>query len=98
MRARGLSYSRLREIFYGYYGGLSFINLILLFIITACSRYGTWVRKDASFATFGLFGVIEMDWLALLAVLFFNMIIGLIITEIMMIRIKKVPISLGVLQ
>lgn len=94
----GLSYSRLREIFYGYYGGLSFINLILLFIITACSRYGTWVRKDASFATFGLFGVIEMDWLALLAVLFFNMIIGLIITEIMMIRIKKVPISLGVLQ
>lgn len=94
----GLSYSKLRKIFYGYYGVLFFINLIILFIITAYSRYGNWIRKDASFSTFGLFGVIEMDWLALLAVLFFDIIIGIIIVEIMLWRIKKVPISLGVLQ
>lgn len=94
----GLSYSRLRKIFYGYYGILFFANLIVLFIITAYSRYGTWIRKDASFSTFGLFGVIGMDWLALGAVLFFDIIIGMIIVEIMLWRIKKVPISLGVLQ
>lgn len=94
----GLSYSKLRKIFYGYYGVLFFINLIILFIITAHSRYGNWIRKDASFSTFGLFGVIGMDWLALLAVLFFDIIIGIIIVEIMLWRIKKVPISLGVLQ
>ena len=94
----GLSYSRLRKIFYGYYGILFFANLIALFIITAYSRYGTWIRKDASFSTFGLFGVIGMDWLALGAVLFFDIIIGMIIVEIMLWRIKKVPISLGVLQ
>ena len=94
----GLSYSRLRKIFYGYYGILFFANLIVLFIITAYSRYGTWIRKDASFYTFGLFGVIGMDWLALGAVLFFDIIIGMIIVEIMLWRIKKVPISLGVLQ
>lgn len=94
----GLSYSKLRKIFYGYYGILFFANLIVLFIITAYSRYGTWIRKDASFSTFGLFGVIGMDWLALLAVLFFDIIIGIIIVEIMLWRIKKVPISLGVLQ
>lgn len=94
----GLSYSKLRRILYGYYGVLSIINLIVLFIITACSRYGTWLRKDASFSTFGLLGVIGMDWLALLAVLSFDVIIGIIIVEIMMWRIKKVPISLGVLQ
>ena len=94
----GLSYSRLRKIFYGYYGILFFANLIVLFIITAYSRYGTWIRKDASFSTFGLFGVIGMDWLALGAVLFFDIIIGMIIVEIMFWRIKKVPISLGVLQ
>lgn len=94
----GLSYSKLRKIFYGYYGVLFFINLIILFIITAYSRYGNWIRKDASFSTFGLFGVIGMDWLALLAVLFFDIIIGIIIVEIMLWRIKKVPISLGVLQ
>jgi len=94
----GLSYSKLRKIFYGYYGVLFFINLIILFIITAYSRYGNWIRKDAFFSTFGLFGVIGMDWLALLAVLFFDIIIGIIIVEIMLWRIKKVPISLGVLQ
>ncbi len=94
----GLSYSKLRKIFYGYYGILFFANLIVLFIITAYSRYGTWIRKDASFSTFGLFGVIGMDWLALGAALFFDIIIGIIVVEIMLWRIKKVPISLGVLQ
>lgn len=94
----GLSYSKLRKIFYGYYGLLFFVNLVVLFIVTAYSRYGTWIRKDASFATFGLFGVIGMDWLALSAVLFFNIVIGIIIVETMLWRIKKVPISLGVLQ
>jgi len=94
----GLSYSKLRKIFYGYYGILFFVNLIVLFIITAYSRYGTWIRKDASFSTFGLFGIIGMDWLALCIVLLFDIIIGIIIVEIMLWRIKKVPISLGVLQ
>lgn len=94
----GLSYSKLRKIIYGYYGLLFCINLMILFIITAYSRYGSWIRKDASFATFGVFGVIKMDWLALLAVLFFDIIIGIILVEIMLWRIKKVPISLGVLQ
>jgi len=94
----GLSYSKLRKIFYGYYGIVFFINLIILFIITAFSRYGTWVRKDASFSTFGLFGIIGMDWLSLCPVLLFDIMIGVIIVEIMIWRIKKVPISLGVLQ
>ena len=94
----GLSYSKLRIIIYSYHGLLFFINLIVLFIINSYSRYGSWIRKDASFATFGVFGLIEMDWLALLAVLLFDIIIGIVLVEIMMWRIKKVPISLGVLQ
>ena len=94
----GLSYSRLRRIFYGYYGILSLFNLIVLFAITASLRYGSWIRKDAAFSTFGLLGVIGIDWLALLAVLIFNAVIGILIVEIMMWRIKKIPISLGVIQ
>ncbi len=94
----GLSYSRLRKILYGYYGILFLINLVVLFAITAYARYGNWIRKDASFATFGLFGVIGMDWLALLVVLLIDIIIGVIIVEIMLWKIRKVPISLGVLQ
>lgn len=94
----GLSYIKLRKIFYGYFGILYFINLAAVFIITASNRYGCWLRKDATFATYGLFGLIGMDWLALLIVLIFDIIIGLIIVESMLKKIKKIPISVGVLQ
>ncbi len=94
----GLSYSRLRNIIFGYYGILFLINLLVLFLITAYLRYGAWIRKEAFFATFGFLGVIGMDWLALLAVLIFDAVIGTLIVEIIMRKIKNVSISLGVIQ
>ena len=94
----GLSYSKLKKIFYGYFGILSFIDLAVIFIITAFNRYGCWLRKDATFATYGLFGLIGMDWLALLLVAASDIIIGMIVVESMLWKIKKIPISLGVLQ
>lgn len=94
----GLSYSKLRQILYSYFGLLSFINVIIIFIITAFSRYGYWLRKETNIVTYGLFGLIEMDWLGLLCVVILNIIIVIIISENMLRKIKKVPISLGVLQ
>ena len=94
----GLSYSKLRKVFYGYFGILSFINLMIISAFTASNRYGCWLRKDATFATYGLFGLIGMDWLALLVVVLLDVVIGIVIVENMLRKIKKVPISLGVLQ
>lgn len=94
----GLSYSRLRGIFYTYYGFICCASLLFLFAITAYSRYGTWLRKDSTFATYGLFGMINMDWLALLSVVLINTITLTIIVETSLWRIRKIPISLGVLQ
>lgn len=94
----GLSYSKLRKIFYSYFGILFFINLIVIFSITAYNRYECWLRKDATFATYGFFGLIGMDWFALLVVFLSDIIIGKIIVENMLRKIKKIPISLGVLQ
>ena len=94
----GLSYSKLRKIFYIYFGILSFINLAVVFIFTAFNRYGCWIRKDATFVTYGLFGLIGMDWLALLVVVLLDIIIGIMIVETMLRKIKRMPISLGVLQ
>ena len=94
----GLSYSRLRKIFYGYYGILFLIDLAFLFGITVCLRYGAWMRNEALTSTFGLCGLVAMDWLALLTVLIFDAFVGIFIVEIMMWRIKKVPISLEVIQ
>ncbi|MDQ0214322.1 hypothetical protein J2S13_000718 [Oikeobacillus pervagus] len=94
----GLSYSKLRKILYSYFGILSFINLIVIFFITAYNRYGFWLKKDTFFATYGLFGLIGIDWFALLVVILFDIIIEMIIVENMVRKIKKIPISLGVLQ
>ncbi len=94
----GLSFSKLRKIFYGYFGMLSLVNVTLISAFTAFNRYGCWLRKDTAFATYGLFGLIEMDWLALLLAAASDIVIGIIVVEIMLWKIKKVPISLGVLQ
>lgn len=94
----GLSYARLKRIFYGYFGMLSFVNTALIFIFTAFNRYGCWLRKEASFVTYGLFGLIGIDWLTLLLVIVSDIAIGIIVVESMLWKIKKVPISLGVLQ
>ncbi|EZX20421.1 peptide ABC transporter permease [Mammaliicoccus sciuri] len=94
----GLSYSRLRIIFYSYFGILFSINLAVLFIITAYNRCSAWLRKDSLFATYGIFGLISMDWIALIAVVLIDIIIGFIIVELSIKIIKKIPISLGVLQ
>lgn len=94
----GLSYSKLRAIFYSYYGILFAINLGLVFVITAFNRYGFWLSKDSDFATYGIFGLISMDWIALLIVLFIDLIIGFMIVELTMKKIKSIPISMGVLN
>ena len=94
----GLSYSKLRKVLYFYFGVLFFINSIVITLITAYNRYGFWLRKDTLFVTYGLFGLIGIDWFALLIVIFFDIIIGIIVVESMVRKIKKIPISLGVLQ
>ncbi|MDG5471280.1 peptide ABC transporter permease [Jeotgalibacillus sp. ET6] len=96
--AVGLSYSKLRAIFYGYFGLLISINLALLFAITAFNRYGFWLRKENMLATYGIFGLISMDWLALLIVLFIDLMIGFTIVELTIKKIKRIPISVGVLN
>jgi MacB-like periplasmic core domain len=94
----GLSYSKLRAIFYSYFGILFSINLVILFVITAFNRYGFWLKKDSIFATYGMFGLISMDWIALLIVLFIDLIIGFTIVELTIKKIKSIPISVGVLK
>lgn len=93
----GLSYSKLRLIFYSYFGILFSINIIILFIIVAFNRYSFWLNKDSILATYGIFGLISMDWLSILTVILIDFIIGFIIVEITIKKIKKIPISVGVL-
>ena len=94
----GLRYSKLRKILYGYYGLLFLGSMIALFAIAAYTRMYFWMEQESLLCTFGLFGLIEMDWISLCTVGIFNLLLGVVLVEIMMWRIKKIPISLGVLQ
>lgn len=94
----GLSYSKLRVVFYSYFGILFSITLAILFAITALNRSSAWSNKDSTFATYGIFGLISMDWIALLIVLFIDLIIAFTIVELTIKRIKSIPFSVGVLK
>lgn len=94
----GLSYSKLRTIFYTYFSGLFFVNVLGLIIISVYSRYLFWLTKNTIFATYGTLGLIGIDWLAVLMVIIIDIILGILIVEISIQKIKKIPISLGVLQ
>ncbi|MEK4200615.1 peptide ABC transporter permease [Cytobacillus sp. FSL K6-0265] len=94
----GLSYSKLRAIFYSYFAMLFSIILVIVSVITAYNRYSSWLRNDSTFATYGILGLISMDWMALLIVLFIDVIIAFVIVELTIKKIKSIPISVGVLQ
>lgn len=94
----GLSYKKMKFIFYSYIGILLSVNLMVLCIIIAFNRYGFWISKDSMFATYGIFGLINIDWMSLLIVIFINFVIGFVTVEITIMRVKKIPISIGVLK
>lgn len=94
----GLSHQKLRTIFYSYFLILSLLNMIFLWGIAAFNRHLFWIKKESASATYTTLGLIDIDWLALLSVGVINIFIIFIIVEITLQRIKKIPISLGVLQ
>ncbi|MDO5047138.1 MAG: ABC transporter permease [Anaerococcus sp.] len=94
----GLSLEGLRKIFYKFFLGLFALNLLGLYAFVSISRYGSWLRKEILSATFGFLSLTSIDWMAFGLVVLFNLIMCLVIVEISMARIKKIPISLGVLQ
>lgn len=94
----GLSYSRLRFMLYGYIGLLLFVSWVAVFLCTIVDRYRAWAEKITFFITYGVFGLIGMDWLALLVTMGFDIALAVMMVELMMRKIKKIPISLGVMQ
>ena len=94
----GLSYGRLRRLFYAYFAGLSLIALLAVFAMAAYSRHSYWRRKDAFLMTYGLWGMIRMDWLALVVASLFDFLLVAMLAQLITWRLRRVPISLGVLQ
>ena len=94
----GLTYHRLRLILYQFYGILLAIVMLVLTLFTSYNRYTTIFRKDAIFASLGFLRLVDIDWAALGIVLLVNLLCLPVIVEIMMAKIKRKPISLGVFE
>lgn len=85
----GLSFSKLKSIFYSYFTIIFSLNIIVLFVLISFNRYSFWLTKTSLSATYGLFGLISVDWISLFIVLCSNFMIGVFIVHIIMRKVKK---------
>lgn len=95
----GLSYGKFRRLLVAYYALLSSLALLAMLVMVTYSRQASWASKDASFMTYGFVaGLMPMDWIALLAAFVVNLLLIAVVVQSIVWRIKRVPISVGVLQ
>ncbi len=97
-RLVGLSYRNLGISFFVYYALLALVALSALYLFTLYSRLQFWSGIDPSFITFGTAGLIKMDWIAFLATALLDAVLIGALVFLVTWRIKRVPISIGVLQ
>lgn len=97
-RLVGLSYRNLGISFFVYYALLALVALSALYLFTLYSRLQFWSGVDPSFITFGTAGLIKMDWIAFLATALLDAVLIGALVFLVTWRIKRVPISIGVLQ
>lgn len=94
----GLSYNKLKKLFYIYYGAISSISLFVVFCLTLYLRYNFWIGKKSYLVTYGFLGLLTMDWIGILSAFIFNILLIIIVTNITMWKIQKIPISIGVIE
>ena len=94
----GLSYAKVRRLLFSYYAGLSLLALLAVLAMAAYSRYDAWQGKSAFLMTYGCAGLIGMDWLALLVALLLDLFLVTVVVQTISWRLRRVPISVGVLQ
>lgn len=94
----GLSHGRLRRVFCAYYVGLFLIALLAVLDMAAYSRHGYWRKKTAFLMVYDVWGMIRLDWLALLVVSLFDLLSVVLVARLITWRLRRVSISLGAQQ
>lgn len=94
----GLSYRKLKRIFYGYFWMLESFTLMMVAAVVWHTHFNAWQQLDPLFAIYGTLGFLPMEWKALGWVLIVALVSSVFTVETMMHFVKKMPISLGVLQ
>jgi hypothetical protein len=94
----GLSLNEMKNIFARYYACMSAVVMVFVVFANIYANAEKWGRKNSTEITIGLFGFIGADYLALLFAALLNAIIIFFIIKIIIVNMKKIPISLGVMQ
>ncbi|POA00528.1 hypothetical protein CD133_04415, partial [Staphylococcus massiliensis CCUG 55927] len=87
----------LKFVYYSYYIFLSSISSVILFILIAYNRWLHWVNKESNLATYNIWGLLDIDWYALLVVIGINLFVSIIIVELSILKVKRIPLSKGLL-
>lgn len=95
----GLSYRKYRHLLVAYYSLLASLALSAVFAMVAYSRHADWSSKNAFLMTYGFAGgLMPMDWIALLAAFLVDILLIAVMAQAIVWRVKRIPISAGVLQ
>ena len=94
----GMSYKELKKILYKSFAIIFTLNILVVSVHSAMCRVIAWKSKNALVASYGFLGLASNEWLGVLAMILVDSLIGVIIVECIVKRIKKIPISLGVMQ
>lgn len=93
-----LNYRDLRIALYIFHGVLFTASTVASFVFALARRMKIASMHAADFAVVTNLGLLPMDWYGLLLVLLVNVVISIVIVQIIMWRIKKIPFSIGVLS
>ncbi len=94
----GLRQSTLRSFFYLYYGSLVLFSLGSVVLFNVASHFVGWATKNSLTVTFGVLASPASDWLSIGFVLLPGIVFTVIMAEISMLQVRRLPISVGVLK
>ena len=94
----GMSYRALDRLIFSSFMAISFASLILTILYLIGGRVGNRSQSSADLYTYGAWGLLPMDWIALLVATGFNLLVSIALCSLVSFRVRRVPISIGVLS
>lgn len=94
----GLSYQDFKRALFIFNSLISVTSLCCLYILIAMNRLNGMSMEMPSSITINSLGLIGIDWIGIALVVLINLFIVFIETNIIVHKIKKIPISIGVLS
>lgn len=94
----GMSYRQLDRLILSGFMVISVVSVIFTALYLIVGRMGNRTDPSSDLYTYGIFGLLPMDWIALLVATGFNLLVSIALCSLVSFRVRRVPISIGVLS